>query len=79
MRIRYLLTRGDPGVMAWDAPAEILPEMIDVPLYLDRLVEAGFTVFQMFGMTKAMVRDYLLHDVVQLALPYGRLQMPRFW
>ncbi len=79
MRIRYVLTRGEPGVMAWDAPAEVRPEQIDVPLYLDRLVAAGHTVFQMFGISQPILRDYLLHQTVQLPLPYGGSHTPKFW
>ncbi|MFK7804399.1 MAG: DNA polymerase domain-containing protein [Anaerolineae bacterium] len=69
MRIRYLLSRGEPGVLAWDAPAEITLKMLDVPLYLERLISAGHTVFQMFGISKDELRRYLLDDVVQLKLP----------
>ena len=69
MRIRYLLTRGEPGVAAWDAGSSIRPEMIDVPLYLERLIRAGHTVFQSFGVEERVLRDWLLYNVTQLPLP----------
>ena len=70
MRIRYLLSHGEIGVTAWDAPTKISSEMIDIPLYLDRLISAGHTVFQSFGIQKHVLRDYMLNDVIQLSLPY---------
>lgn len=75
MRIRYLLTRGQPGVAAWDAQSitrkgSVTPQQIDLPLYLERLIRAGHTVFQSFGVEETVLRDWLLHNVTQLPLPY---------
>ena len=70
MRIRYLLSRGAPGVMAWDAPTEMTADMLDTSLYLDRLIKAGHTVFQAFGISEDELRNYLIDDTIQLQLPF---------
>ncbi len=71
MRIRYVLARGKIGVLAWDAPIKVAQEMIDIPLYLDRLISAGHTVFQTFGIQEGVLRDYMLNDTLQLPLPFA--------
>lgn len=52
-RVRYLFTRGDPGVYAWDLDNPPKLEALDYQQYLTLLVRAASTILQPFGVAQA--------------------------
>jgi DNA polymerase II len=45
-RVRFLLTRGEPGIHAWDLPEPPDPRTLDVPRYRTLLLRAAETVLK---------------------------------
>ena len=48
-RVRFLLTRGAPGIHAWDLPEPPDPRTLDVPRYRTLLLRAAETVLKAVG------------------------------
>ena len=48
-RVRFLYTRGKPGVCAWDLPVHPPPAAIDLPRYKELIDRAAEEVLQPFG------------------------------
>jgi DNA polymerase II len=48
-RVRFLFTRGEPGVHAWDLPDPLNPAIIDLPRYRTLLLRAAQEVLEPFG------------------------------
>jgi DNA polymerase-2 len=48
-RVRFLLTRGEPGIHAWDLPDPPDPRTLDVPRYRTLLLRAAETVLKAVG------------------------------
>ena len=72
VRVRYLLTNDQVGVATWDLPNQIRSDLVDIPRYLNLLIRSGHTIFQSFGISENDLRSWLLHDALQLPLPYCR-------
>ncbi|MBP7044658.1 MAG: hypothetical protein KBE23_18030 [Chloroflexi bacterium] len=67
-RIRFVYTRGEPGVCAWDLPEVVLETaVIDAPRYLDLLARAAHAILQPLGVDEQMLRDWLRGDAYQLS------------
>jgi DNA polymerase-2 len=47
--VRFLYTRGEPGVRAWDLPEPPDPRSVDVPRYTELLLRAAESVLAPFG------------------------------
>jgi DNA polymerase-2 len=58
-RVRFLYTLGEPGVLAWDLPAEPDPAAVDVPRYEELLVRAISTVTQPLGAGEPELRRWM--------------------
>jgi DNA polymerase-2 len=58
-RVRFLYTRGDPGVYAWDLPNPPSPATIDVRQYQKLLLRAANTVLQPLGVDEDTLRDWM--------------------
>jgi DNA polymerase-2 len=71
-RVRFIYTRGTPGVHAWDLPAPPEPAAVDTARYAELLVRAADTVLRPFGVAEAKTRSWLLSNVYQQELPFGR-------
>jgi DNA polymerase-2 len=67
--VRFLYTRGSPGVHAWDLPQSPDPRAIDLARYTTLLVRAAACVLQPLGLDEQQVRDRLLSGGAALPLP----------
>jgi DNA polymerase-2 len=71
-RVRFLFTRGEPGVHAWDLEQEVEEATIDHQQYLVLLQRAASTVLDPFGMEESDLRAWIVRGkepVRQLPLP----------
>jgi len=64
-RVRFIYTRGDPDVWAWDAPEKPGPECVDVNRYAELLVRAARTVIQPLGLDERIFGEWVLYDSFQ--------------
>jgi DNA polymerase II len=55
-RVRFLYTRGEPGVYAWDLPEPVSRAALDVARYTELLLRAGGSVLGPFGIGEAALR-----------------------
>jgi DNA polymerase II len=55
-RVRFLFTRGEPGVYAWDLPQPPNPAAVDIPHYRELLLRAVHEVLAPFGATEDLLR-----------------------
>ena len=74
-RVRFLLTRGEPGVHAWDLPALPDPSTLNVERYTTLLLRAASAVLIPLGLEEATVRDWVLGKAIPVELP--GLSLPR--
>jgi len=58
-RVRFLYTRGEPGVYAWDQPVPANPKAVDAARYGELLLRAAAAVLQPFGMDEAELSQRL--------------------
>ena len=58
-RVRFLFTRGDPGVFAWDLAEKPEAESIDVDRYAELLCRAAFTLLQPLGVKEQTLRWWM--------------------
>ena len=61
-RVRFVYTRGEPGVHAWDLPDPPDPAALDLARYAELLLRAGATVLQPLGISEATLRDWLFSN-----------------
>ena len=67
-RIRFLYTRGESGVHAWDLPDVPKRESLDTERYVALTLRAVETVLQPFGIMEGQLRAWALHQAYQLPL-----------
>ncbi|MEE9599113.1 MAG: DNA polymerase domain-containing protein, partial [Anaerolineales bacterium] len=58
-RVRFLYTRGKPGVYAWDLPERPDSGMIDTDRYAELLCRAAFTILQPLGVKEQTLRWWM--------------------
>jgi DNA polymerase II len=68
-RVRFILTRGEPGVFAWDLPDSPDPASIDTTRYIELLLRAAATVLQPFGVEEAALKNWILNNAAAPPLP----------
>jgi DNA polymerase-2 len=82
-RIRFVYTRGVPGVYAWDLPDPPNPVTVDVARYEILLLRAAATIFQPLGVEEHTLRDWLFSNAGYLAppgwLPNPLTKKPPLW
>jgi DNA polymerase II len=61
-RVRFIFTRGKPGVYAWDLPTPPEPATLDLTRYAELLLRAGATVLQPLGIGEDTLRDWLFSN-----------------
>jgi DNA polymerase II len=61
-RVRFVYTRGEPGVYAWDLPDPPDPATLDLARYSELLLRAGSTVLQPIGVSENTLRDWLFSN-----------------
>jgi len=57
--VRFLLTRGDPGVFAWDLAGKPEPQSIDIDRYAELLCRAAFTLLKPLGVKEQTLRWWM--------------------
>jgi DNA polymerase-2 len=62
--VRFIYTRGEPGVYAWDLRTPPDPDCVDVRRYTTLLIRAAATVLQPLGISEAALRDRLLAGLI---------------
>jgi len=70
--VRFLYTRGKPGVHPWDAAAAPRPESVDIARYGELFLPAAHTVLQPLGVEEQTLRCWLFSNAGYGAPP-GRL------
>ena len=68
-RVRFLYTRGEPGVHAWDLPAPPDPASVDVARYAELLLRAASSVLGPFGVSEDLLRQWLFSNAAYAAPP----------
>jgi len=58
-RVRFLLTRGKPGVFAWDLEERPDPKTIDIDRYAELLCRAAYTILQPLGVEERTLRWWM--------------------
>ena len=71
-RVRFIYTRGAPGVHAWDLPTPLDPAVVDTTRYAELLVRAADTILRPLGVAEQRTRSWLLSNVYQQELPFSR-------
>jgi DNA polymerase-2 len=69
MRVRFVYTRGEPDVVAWDLGVKVEPAAIDSDKYIELLIRAASSVLSPFGISVNILREWSLSDGLQLHLP----------
>jgi len=59
-RVRYVFTRGQPGVHAWDLPAAPSLALLDYARYQMLFLRAAHMLLQPLGVAETTLRDWLL-------------------
>jgi hypothetical protein len=67
--VRFLYTRGEPSVYAWDLPAPPDPAALDLARYAELLLRAGATVVKPLGISEDTLRDWLFSNAGYGACP----------
>ena len=79
-RIRFLYTRGDPGVHAWDLPQTPNPASLDTARYSELLIRAAGTMLEPFGVSEDLLRQWLFSNAAYAAppgiLPVRQVKLP---
>jgi DNA polymerase-2 len=67
--IRFLYTRGEPGVYAWDLPQAPDPASLDAARYCELLLRAAGTMLEPFGISENLLRQWLFSNAAYIAPP----------
>ena len=68
MRVRFVYTRGEPDVLAWDLGKKITPTAINSAKYVELLIRAASAVLTPFGVSEDLLREWSLSGGIQLHL-----------
>ncbi|UCD98767.1 MAG: hypothetical protein JSV42_17760 [Chloroflexota bacterium] len=68
-RVRFLYTRGEPGVYAWNLPEPPDPSSVDVERYSELLLRAATTLLEPFGVSKQLLYQWLFSNAAYCAPP----------
>lgn len=68
-KVRFLYTRGERDVRAWELPGKIDPDDIDRVKYTELLARAAASVFHPFGISDAQLKEWA--HTQSLALEFG--------
>jgi DNA polymerase-2 len=89
-RVRFLYTRGDPGVHAWDLPDPPNPTTIDLRQYQKLLLRAANSILQPLGVDENTLHDWMYSNAgyfgppgslppnQPITLSYWRSRLPLF-
>ena len=68
-RVRFLYTRGEPGVYAWNLPQPPDPASVDVDRYSELLLRAATTLLEPFGLSEQLLSQWLFSNAAYNAPP----------
>ena len=68
-RVRFIYTRGEPGVYAWNLPKPLDPACVDVDRYTELLVRAAANLLEPFGVKEPVLREWLFSNAAYFAPP----------
>jgi DNA polymerase-2 len=68
-KVRFLYTRGESDVRAWELPGKINPNDVDRVKYTELLARAAASVFHPFGIRDAQLKEWA--HTQSLALEFG--------
>ncbi len=68
-RVRFLYTRGEPGVYAWNLPQPPDPASVDVDRYSELLLRAATTLLEPFGLSEQILSQWLFSNAAYNAPP----------
>ena len=68
MRVRFVYTRGESDVLAWDLGKKIAPTAINSAKYVELLIRAASAVLTPFGVSEDLLREWSLSGGIQLHL-----------
>ena len=68
-RVRFLYTRGEPGVYAWNLPQPPDPASVDVDRYSELLLRAATTMLEPFGVSEQLLSQWLFSNAAYNAPP----------
>lgn len=68
-RVRFLYTRGEPGVYAWNLPQPPNPASVDVNRYSELFLRAASAILQPFGVSEERLRHWLFSNAAYTAPP----------
>jgi DNA polymerase-2 len=68
-KVRFLYTRGEPGVHAWNLPRPPDPASVDVERYSELLLRAATTLLEPFGVSKQLLSQWLFSNAAYSAPP----------
>jgi DNA polymerase-2 len=68
-KVRFLFTRGEPGVYAWNLPQPPDPASVDVERYSELLLRAATTLLEPFGVSKQLLSQWLFSNAAYNAPP----------
>ncbi|NLC30049.1 MAG: hypothetical protein GX773_06280 [Chloroflexi bacterium] len=69
MRVRFVYTRGEPDVVAWDLGSRLEVDALDLDKYVELLIRAASSVLSPFGIPADILREWSLSEGLQLHLP----------
>jgi DNA polymerase-2 len=68
-KVRFLYTRGEPGVYAWNLPQPPDLVSVDVERYSELLLRAATTLLEPFGVSKQLLSQWLFSNAAYNAPP----------
>jgi DNA polymerase-2 len=75
-RVRFVYTRGEPGVHAWNLPQPPHPAAVDVQRYSELLVRAAAEILGPFGVSEDLLRQWLFSNAAYGAPPGEVVNQP---
>ena len=75
-RVRFVYTRGEPGVHAWNRPDPVDPRSLDCERYAELLLRAAASILVPFGVSEELLRQWLFSNAAYAAPP-GQLPEER--
>jgi DNA polymerase elongation subunit (family B) len=72
-RVRFLYTRGEPGVHAWDLPVAPAPNCINIPEYRKLLFRAVETILTPFDISMDKIRQRIFDSSPYAGFTQARL------